>query len=466
MLSAACLEARRRGEPLFPVLAVDLAARGLDLGRIIISTAFRSTALGQVTHGSVIGGWEPIDYGSGVAESALEAVTTSVRVVDPDGSLAQTLDVYDPRGSTSRMDWAAPGLPDSDWTPLLRGVLEDWEINGLEVTLHLKTDDALLRKPIPPDLYLRGVWGSAEDASIFSANHSLVVGIHDLFDVHARGAVPLVNIRYDKDLGYWYALSSSRMVEVTRLYFDGIVQGAGGWSVLRGVYGSSYLTIVSIAEGYQPAKDVIVSVDCKGPDETGGFGGDTLTGVPDQLRAVLEEWAFREPPLGDWRGAHARIDATSWDAGSAYFALHLFESAVRLGGEQDSPSAAELVQEFLDAYPWVRIQWTPAGTLQFIVIDPDDVDPDDAAHLHLDLHHDGGLVPFERGDAREVYTHVRQPYMFSAADQKYMSAYEAHDIAAVPGERIVLSIDNPWSQCRLTQEGAALNPAAPADPTP
>jgi hypothetical protein len=96
------------------------------------------------------------------------------------------------------------------------------------------------------------------------------------------------------------------------------------------------------------------------------------------------------------------------------------------------------------------------------VLDPDDVDPDDGAHLELDKHHEGGQVPYHPGDAREVYTHVRMPYLWSEAERKYMTAYEAHDVAALP-EKVPLKIENPWSQARFTRDGA-LNPAAPPDP--
>jgi hypothetical protein len=166
--------------------------------------------------------------------------------------------------------------------------------------------------------------------------------------------------------------------------------------------------------------------------------------------------------LGVWRGATSIIDDESWDAASEYFALHRFESARRLGADQNVESAAELIQSFLDSYPFTRIHWNELGKLEFVVIDPDDFEPD-SSRLELDLHHADGRVPFCPGDAREVYTQVRSPFGFSAADQKFVFGYEAHDVAALP-EEVVLTVENVWSQVRLRQDVSDLNPAPPADP--
>ncbi len=462
MQSAAMDEAANRGAKIFPILAVDWVARGLSLGRGVYSPAMRHTDLGEVTRITKKGGWGEIVYGSGIAKGSLEVVRTNVDVSDSAGELADMLATYNPLGSAARIDWAAPGLMESDWEPLFRGIVEDWERDGLCTRILLKTDDTALRTPVPLGTFKQAENGSASDGSIFGTHHPLVLGIYDLWQVTARGAVPCVNIRYDKDIGYWWMVSADRMAEITRLYLDGKPQGTAGWSVIPGVFGGAQMTVISFAEGYQPEKEVIVSVDCKGPDDLGDAAGSTLTGVPDQLRVLLEEFTYRTPPLALWRGDVSILDYDWWDAVSEFFALHKFESARRLGADQNTQTAAELLQSLLDTFPWLRIWWTELGKLAIGVIDPDDVDPDDAAHLDLKLHHLEKGVPYAAGDRREVYTHIRMPYLWSPAEQKYMSAYEAHDVAALP-EKLELTIENPWSQGRLVAAND-LNPAAPADP--
>ena len=278
-----------------------------------------------------------------------------------------------------------------------------------------------------------------------------VTGIHDAFLLTARGMVPATNIRYDKDIGYWWLASLGNLVDIRRIYFDGAVQPAAAWSILRGVYGGNNMTIIVVAAAFVPGEGVVVSFDCEGADSNGLSAGSAVTGPVQQLRGALEEYVYRNPPLGAWRGDHAIIDDTSWDASAAFFDARGYDSGQRWGDDQNPDSAAGVIQSFLSAYPFMRIWWTALGTLALGVIDPDDVDPDAAAWLDLEAHHEGGDVPFAPGDRREVYTHVKQPYMFSSAERKFMSAYEAHDVAALD-EKVFLSINNPWTQARFNNE--------------
>ena len=459
MRSAGMLEECRRGVAPFPVLRLTLVARGLSLGSYVYAPQGRSTAAGGVTGVTKLGGWDTIEYGAGVKDRGLRAVETAVSVVDPAGNLIRMLETYDPRGSVATIDAATPGLSLADWEPLFTGILSDWERDGgLCTKLILKTDDTALRTPVPNGVFTRTQWGSASEGTIYGTQLPLVLGFHCSFDVTMRGMVPAVNVRYDKDQGYWWLASVDRMIEITKLYFDGLPQGTGGWSLLRGVYGGHYLTLIVIAEGFQPEKGVVVSFDGSGPNEDGLATGEPLTGAVDQLRVIIEEYAYRSPPLAGWRGPHPIIDDTSWSAASLFFATHSIESARRFGGDQNAETVSEIIDGFLEAYQHVRIWWNELGKLEMFIIDPDDVDPDDDAHLDLAAHNVDGIVPFIVGDSREVYSQVRMPFMWSSAEQKFLSAYEAHDVAALP-EKLVLTIDNPWSQCRFASP--LLNPHPP-----
>jgi len=464
--SAALLEARRRGAQPFPVLTVDWQTRALSLGRDVIAPTGRLTAAGQVTRTSQPGSWAPIQYGPegpGIEDNVLEAVKASVGIVDPRRELIDMLETYDPRGSVAAIDVAAPDLVVADWEPQFRGVVEDWTREGLVTKVLLKTDDTVLRTPVPPGVFRRIEWSAASDGSIFGTQLPLLSGIHDGADITARGMVPAVNLRYDKTLGYWWLASANLLVDVTRIYYDGIPQSSQGWSTLRGVFGGNQMTIIVIGEGSQPVEEAIVSFDCKGPDATGFHAGLPVTGPIEQLRMVLEEYVYRPAPLALWWGPHPIIDATSWDYAEAWFAARGYECARRFGGDQNAESAAEVIQSFLDAHSWARIFWTPLGTLGFAIIDPDDVDPDPDAVLDLEKYHaQAGELLYEPGDRREVYTQVKMPYMWSSAEQKFLTAYEAHDVAALP-EKVVLQVENVWTQGRyLAGQSASLGGRAGA----
>jgi hypothetical protein len=422
----------------------------------------RETAAGGVTAVTQPGGWDRIKYGSGIKDKGLKAVETSVGISDPESTLLNMLETYDPRGSAANIDWATPGLALTDWEPGFTGIVSDWERDGLYTRLILKTDDTVLRSPVPAGIYSRAEWGSATENTIFGTAMPLVFGYHDSWQVTHRGMVAATNIRYDKDLGYWWLATVDRMVDIERVYLDG-GEMTGGWTVVRGVYGSNYLTIISITPGFQPDEGVVVAFDGNSMNQIGLHTGSTLTGAPDQLRAIIEEYTFRDPPLNGWRGDHAICEDSSWDAVSAFFALHRIESAFKTRGGQEPESAAEIIDGFLTAYPWVRMWWTEKGQIAIAVIDPEDTEPT-ANVLDLQKHHEGGQVPYLPGDRREVYTHLRMPFMWSGAEQKYLSAYEAHDVAALP-EKVALVTDNPWSQCRFEDPVGTLNPAPPADPT-
>lgn len=459
----ALLEARRSGAQVYPVLRVNWRSRALDLGSAVYSPTARETPAGGVTAVTKPGGWATIKYGSGINDSGLMAVETSVSVADTDSSLIDMLETYDPRGSEAFIDWAAPGLVVEDWEPGFSGIVTDWARDGLHTKLILKTDDTHLRSPVPPGVYNRAEWGSASETTIYGTAMPLLTGVHDSWEVTARGMVAATNIRYDAEQGFWWLASTDRMIEITRIYFDGVPQGGGGWSVFRGVYGPNFLTIIEIVSGFQPEKGVVIAFDARAMNEEGLADGVPLTGAPDQLRAILEEYTFRPAPLRGWRGHLDICEPTSWDAVSEFFALHKIESARRFGGDQEPTTAAEVIDSFLKAFPWVRMRWTETGQIAITVIDPDDVDPDPGSWTDLQKHHEGGQVPFFPGDRREVYSHIRMPFMWSSSEQKYLSAYEAHDVAALP-EKLELVTENPWSQCRFGDPTGDLNPEPPADP--
>jgi hypothetical protein len=387
-------------------------------------------------------------------QGTLDIVRTSVVVADTEEEQADTLlrllEAYDPRGSSARIDWAAPGLAEEDWTPLFRGVLEDWRGDGLTTRLILKTDDTLFRTQIPRETFLRPVWPTASDSTVFGTTLPLAMGIFDAFAITARGMVPCVNIRYDENLGYWWAVSANNQKTIRRIYFDGVSQPDSIWTTRRGVWGGSVLTIVEVTAGSQPEKGVVVSCDLEGPDSSGLYAGASVTNPVRQLRTIIEEFAYREPPIGAYRGDHVIIDDASWDAAETWFDARGYESARRWGADQNAETAADVVQSFLDDHPFVRIDWTPGGTLQFIIFDPDDVDPDDAAHFAVREFNEGGQAILEPVDEKEVYTHVRVPFMWSPAEGKFLSALEAHDVAALD-VKVPTEIPNRWSQGRFSQ---------------
>jgi hypothetical protein len=467
MRSAALLEKIRGGASPVPILDLDLYRGSESLGRKIISTRMFDTDLGYVDYVAPKQGWSTVTIGNGIAKAELTGVSTSVLVGDRKGTLIDFLETYDPRGSAARIHRGLPypALASADWERIFTGILEDWGREDPYTKLFLKVDDTAMRRPVPSGLLDKTLWGSASETSLYGIQLPLLMGIHDSSQITARGAVPAINIRYDKDLGYWWLLSVDRQIDVTKIYYAGVPQGTGGWSVQRGVHGSNYLTILVVAEGYQPAEGVVVSFDCQGPDENGLVTGGPLTGAPDQLRAIINEYGYNDPPLSGWRGDTAAINASAWNLMSEFFALHEIEAAIKFGGSQKPVSVAECIQSFLDAYgAYVRIWWNEYGQLDALVIDSDDLEPVASKWVRLNLKSQDAKVPYTRGDRKEVYTGLKMSFMFLDLEQKLMQAYVATKLSALRGEKNTLSVENYWSQGRYTRSGPPLNPSAPADP--
>lgn len=456
MQSTALAEAMAAGRRAFPLLKVEWSARGLDLGTDLCAPSSGRTSLGQITRVTKPGGWDPIDLGAGINGGTVKPVETSVAVSDIDGSLLQMLDTYNPRGSAASISVATTTLMEVDWEPLFQGIVADWAADEPFTRLLLKTDDSVLRSPVPLPVFDRTIWGAADDSTIYGVHLPLILGVHDAYTITARGMVPGVNVRFDKDLGYWWLVSIGNLVDVRRLYYDGvpITTGKGSWwHIRREVVGSTLITAVEIDEGYQPIEDTVVAFDVEGPDSNGDFAGSTLENPVQQLRAILEEYVYRPAPLGIWRGAHSIIDNASWTAAATYFSTRGYVSGRRLGADQGETSAAAVIQSFLDAYPWTRIDWGEMGSLVFTIIDTDDADPDESNWLDLREHHEGRRVPYGRGDRREVYSQIDQPFAYSGQEQKFLSSYSALDPAAVDvTESPSLPIENPWSLTEFATE--------------
>jgi len=467
-MNAATREEIRAGRPVFALLSVEWRARGYE----IAPDGFDPGVPWRVAKGSAImldgvpvtglvpeGGFKEATYGPGLKGNTLVAARTSVKVNDPTGELQTMLETYDPRGSAARVTWASPNLVEDDWTPIFTGVVEDWKTASSVVEILLKTNDAPLSSPGPKPIFSRSEWGYAFDPTTWGTAMPLVMGIHDSYKVTARGMVPAVNVRWNEDLGqYWWCASIGNLKSIPRIYYDGFVKELG-FSVVRGVYGGVFQTLITVDAANAPRDDqgataggTIVSFDCEGPDADGGITGDALTNPIAGLRAFLNNYVFRDNRTGVWQGDAAQIRTAKWDSVEAYFDLYGYEGAFRLGGGEREP-ALSVVEQVLKPRPWLRMWWTPEGQIDIGVIPHADPMATDNDWLNASVKVKNSEFRFLPGDRKEVLTGVIAPYLYSHSEQKYIGSYEAHDIGHTSEEdRATEEIEDPFSQGRYDRD--------------
>lgn len=459
MQSAALAEEFRAGRPVFPMLQVAWKAKGFAISTDRYARGGAIMLDGRPCQGLVPdGGFREVAYGAGIRGNTLVAARTSVKVNDADGALQAMLETYDPRGSVAQVRWVSPFLVEEDWEPLFTGLVDDWRTVDNVVELLLKADDAPLNSPGPKPIFSRAEWGYAFDPATWGTAMPLILGIHDSYQVTGHGMVPAVNVRWNVDLGqFWWTASIGNLKSIPRIYYDGVVKELG-FTILRGVYGGVFQTLITVDSANAPRDDsgnlnggAIVSFDCEGPDADGLTVGDALTNPIEGLRAFLNNYVFRDNRTGVWMGDAAQINTASWDSVAAYFDLYGYEGAFRIGGGERDP-AMRVIEAFLKARPWLKLWWTPLGQIAIGVIahaDPN-VTPSDWINASTKVSEKEFV--YSPGDRKDILSGIIQPYLYSHSEQRYIGSYEAHDLSVLPEDRRVTDeIEDEFSQGRYDQ---------------
>lgn len=436
----------KAGGPVLPILDVEWAIRGHDLGAERYAGSgvlFQDRAVSGLTTPNA--GFSEIKYGAGMRGTALQVARTAVSL-QPNSRLVRKLETFDPHGSASALYWASPNLVRADWQLLHAGVVEDWRITPAGLTILLKTDDGVLQAQSPKPFFSKADTSSADDPSIWGVSMPLVLGAHSGFEITGRGAIICPSIRYNDLLGHWYCASVGS-VQVLRVYIDGQQVAATNFSAEIQMFGGSQMTIVKFPLGGQPERNAVVTCDLRGPDANGLLLGSVLKNPLAQLRAYLNNYVYRDHRYGQWNATDVpQIDSTSWNAVEDYFDLHGYESSLKIGGLRgDFQTAQATVSRMLDSYPWLRIQWTESGALTVFVVDPADQDPvGNWVRADVVCGGDAGFV-YAPGDRREVYDRVTVPFLGSDSEGKAMSTHEVHDLT-LRYPKNALTVENLFSQ--------------------
>lgn len=460
-MNAALRAVLQIGGPAFVICDITWKSRGGNLAPGRYGKA--GTVLpGRPISGLVpVGGFKDIQYGPGVRGSTLSPTRTAIRIIDEQRLLARMVETYDPRGSTAKIRCGAISLVEDDWEQWFVGVVEDWQSTPGFLEVLLKTDDAFMRSPVPKHAFSKSDWTSADD-QVWGKSTPAVFGHMSGFEITRRGFVPAINIRYDDTLGFWWCASITNGI-VTHVYYDGDEKPLANFTIKRAVLGGTLMTVIQVAKANAPEHGQVVSFDFNGPNSAGQVG-TTMNNPVRQLRVILEEYGLRDNRDGVWVGDHPRVDDASWDAVEAFFELHGYDCAKRIGGERDNPSLLDIVESFLDSYKYVRMFWTAEGTIAITIIDYADDDPP-AERVKADVYCQAQKFEFGPGDRKEVVDRVKVDFLYSPAEQKYLASYEAHDLTLRLDPPVMLVVPNQWSHGRYKLGDVGTSPSHSNSPS-
>jgi len=462
-VNPALREVLQLGGSVFPVFDVAWKARGLDLTPGRYGTSGRVLSDGRPVEGLVpAGGFKEITYGPGVRGSTLSPTRTSVLIIDEKRILARMVETYDPRGSAATIRCGAQDLVESDWETWFSGVVEDWTAKPGLLEVLVKIDDAFMQSSVPKRLISKSDWATADDQTVWGKAMPACFGHLSGFEITRRGFVPAVNIRYDDALGFWWVASITNGI-VTHVYYDGDEKPIANFTVKRAVLGGTLMTVIQVAKANAPDHGQVVSFDFDGPSQDGQVGA-TMVNPVRQLRTIMEEYGLRDNRDGVWVGPHSRIDADTWDEVETFFNLHGYDCGKRIGGERNNPTLLDVVESFLDSYPYVRMFWTPSGTVAITIIDYADDDPP-ADRVRADVYCEAGKFEFRPGDRRELVDKVKVDYLYSPAEQKFLASYEAHDLTLRLDPHVLIDVPNVWSHGRYKIGAVGTSPSHSASPS-
>ena len=400
------------------------------------------------------GGWGDVRQGIAIRPpGSLERLSTTLKLDDTDRSVTRILKGrYDPRRTRLLMRWGSPRLATADWFTFFDGILSDWTYEGTSVTLNAGTDDRALHGFIPKQPILAGAFRGAPAASL-GTYLPIVYGIHDSSSLSGTGMIPTVCISYDATLGYRYSPTIGKGKSVPRVWVGSSAQtivadppANGQVSITYPIYGG--LQVTSINFGTAPAATDVIRCDIEGLTVDGTSTGAVILNPCDQLKHLLVNFVF-----GDWRSgawladSTAPVDASAFAVAGTFAAQFGYEGSRIYGGSSTQVIAGQVIQDFLQSHPMLRLYWTRAGKLGCVALDHRSPGYIAAPWIKEEQDASLGSSLVQVVDASQLVQRVNMSYLFGEADSKYWASLSVQDLRVA--EKTAESMQWPWSSSRF-----------------
>jgi hypothetical protein len=413
-----------RTAPILTITGPDTTRRYTSIGGGLLGASPRV----------IEGGWGAIQRSVSEFAGSLQPLEVTVELANTDRTMEQVLEgQYDYRGSAVTIVRGTPDLDSSEWPTIFTGILDSWAYVVGRVSLTLRSDDRALQGYTPKVPFAKSQFQLRNHTSVAEGiSAPLVFGDHDSSGLTGTGFVPLVPVDWASSAEAIYCVSLGTVSSVPVVYKNGATV-ASGFSIINADYGGVAFTVVDFSSSYPVASDTLTA-DVNGYTADGTTGGAVITNPVYQLWTFLDQfvWYDQRTWAADTFGfdqGNAPIDATSWNATAAKFSLYSLRGARVIGGTADDPRAIDVVDEWLESFPFVRLHWNAAGQIAMSDLLPEHPGYGSATDRILTAAHEevsGGVRL--RYDASSIAKRVTAKCLYSSADSTFVGSVDAQDL--------------------------------------
>ncbi len=266
----------------------------------------------------------------------------------------------------ARIYLAATGLGFSDWWLALSGRVNSTAENGRDktFTLNLGPYDGPLQADIPRVFVTEADWPNA-DASAYGKVVPLALGLFDSTSSKQNktsdGALSTLYVK--NDANPFRYLCPIANFKVARAYKDGALLATTAYSLSYLVINGKPFATVDFTTSQGTSK---ITVDGYGPDHIGDTTGDPWTKPLQQLRALLDFFAYNDSTLSGWTGVWPSVTTiTDFNETAGLDPTPLVAGGVRYHGALyiDTPTPAlQVINQFCQDFE-VRLFWKNSGKM-------------------------------------------------------------------------------------------------------
>lgn len=439
-LAAAMLtELRSAGKTVVPFLELYFTGGTRRYAQVNVASATLGRIAGKVLQ------WGNLTRSVSDRDNNLTLGSATVVIEDTDvtfSSLIEDANASSLRGARAVIKLSSPNVAAASWPTLFDGYLENWRMDSLFVwTLQIHPNDQPLLGVFPKTPILPPDWPNVGDKTLYGEFVPIIYGIHDSRGSSDAGMVPAL---YVDRIGFRYLVAQG-WVTVDRVYKDGILQSASGYSITHPTIGGRLYTLIDWTSDQGTSE---ITADVTGYETVGDGSGTTITGVNVPMH-ILDHFVYADYQGGNWStaGTVAPVNTTLFATCQTFLTDLSRQKVSRYYGGQNQTSGMEMLTEFCSSLQ-LEVFFTRAGQ---IAIAPDDYRTttlwyDAPRWMRYDLHEVGDTFKLN-WDRDSIMDRISVQYIFDDVGEKYVQTLEVRDVSIT--EQNASDLAMPFSNASL-----------------